>query len=189
MIKIAITGNIASGKSEVQSIIESQGYSVLDTDIEGHKILKSEVIKSAFEKYDVFDDNGDISREKLGRLVFSSKELKSKLEEISHPKIREEILKFFNSHAEEKLVFVAIPLVYETGMENLFDKILLVYTDDEIRKQRLIERNGYTDDYADLRINCQMPQEEKRNMADYIITNNKSKTDLEFEVYKFLKSF
>ena len=96
MIKVAITGNIASGKSEVQKILENKGYKVLDTDKIGHKILETcSEIKTTFAECDVFDEFGDISREKLGKLIFETPLLKQKLEKISHPRIIENILNFF----------------------------------------------------------------------------------------------
>lgn len=190
MIKVAITGNIASGKSEVQKILENMGYKVLDTDIVGHEILKTcGKIKTEFKDYDVFDDSGEISREKLGRLVFSNPELKKKLEQISHPEIRKKILEFFNKNKTEKLIFVGIPLLFEAKMEDIFDKILLIYADDEIRKQRITEYRGYSKEYADARMNCQLSQDIKKNLVDYTIVNNKDKNNLEITIAQFIKNY
>ena len=187
MIKAAITGNIASGKSEVQKILEKQGYKVLDTDIVGHEILeKCDEIKSAFKDYDVFDESGKISRTKLGELVFKNKELKEKLERISHPKIKEKILEFFNKNKNEDIVFVGIPLLFEAGMEKLFDKIILVCTDDDIRKKRLIARNNFTAKEAELRIKSQIPQSQKLNKSDYIVMNDSDIESLKENTLKTL---
>ena len=173
MLRVAITGNIASGKSEVQKILEEKGYKVLDTDILGHAILRSNPdIRSAFSSYDVFNPDGTISREKLGKLVFSDNILKNKLESISHPVIRKNISEFFRENGMEQFVFVAIPLLYEANMEDMFDKVILVYADDSVREDRLIARNNYSKEYANQRINSQMQQEEKIKMADFVINNN-----------------
>lgn len=189
MIKVAIAGNIASGKSLVQGFLELNGYKVLDTDIVGHDVLTYNEVKIAFKDYDVFDESGEISREKLGKLVFSNQDLKLKLEKISHPIIAQKILQFFEENKDEKFLFVAIPLVFEAKMEKLFDKILFIYADDEIRKKRLMEFRGYSDEYADVRMRCQISQDLKKSLADYVIFNNKGKKDLEFELLNFLKSF
>lgn len=186
MIRIALVGNIASGKSTVQNFLISRGYSVLDTDDIAHKLLEDSLeVKNVFKDYDVFE-NGVISRVKLGQLIFSNKEMKTTLENILHPLIRKEIEKFFNLNQDKKSVFVAIPLLFEAVMEDLFDKVLFVYTDDEIRLERLMKRNNYTREYAQIRMNSQISQDEKINKADYIIYNNSTINELEAQLIKLL---
>ncbi len=188
MIKIAITGNIASGKTEVQKIIEKLSYKVIDTDKIGHDLLdKLPAIEKEFYNYDVFESSGKISREKLGKLVFSNPELKKKLESIIHPEIKNELLKFFEENKSEPVIFAGIPLLFETDMREIFDKALLIYTDDEIRKKRLLLRNNYTPEYAEIRMNSQMPQDEKKLLSDYIIYNNGTLSELENSVTTFLQ--
>lgn len=190
MIKIAITGNIASGKSTVQNILEEKGYKVLDTDKVGHTLLESlDEIKETFRNYDIFDKSGKISREKLGQLIFRNNDLKTKLEEIIHPAIKKEIINFFAQNKSENLIFVGIPLLFETNMRNIFDKALLIYTEDVTRKNRLLMRNSYTPEYAEIRMNSQIPQDEKKLLCDYVIYNNGTLSDLNKSVDNFLKHF
>lgn len=177
MIKIAIVGNIASGKSTVEQILDNLGYKVLDTDNVCHKLLDSVDVVSAFKNYDVFD-NGKISRSKLGNLVFSNDKLKTTLENLMYPMVRKEIEDFFEQNNTEALVFVSAPQLFEARMEDLFDKILFIYCDDAIREHRLILRNNYTKEYAKLRMSKQMSQDEKAKKADWIIYNNDSVKDL-----------
>ncbi len=174
MIKVAVTGNIASGKSEVQNILVEKGYKVLDTDIVAHKLLNeySSEIRSIFKDFDISDTDGKISREKLGRIVFTVQKAKDKLEKYIHPKIKVQISKFFDSNMSEKIVFVSIPLLFEANMQSLFDKIILVYANDNIRLKRLIDRNGYSDEYALKRLNSQDSQDKKSALCDYVILNN-----------------
>ena len=176
MLKIAITGNIASGKSQVEKFISDKNYPVYDTDKIAHKILEQ---ITDFYGYDVFAD-GKIDRKKLGELVFSSPDLKKKLEEIIHPKVKEEILKIFEK--DYPIVFISIPLLFETGFDKLFDKIIFVQCDDEIRLHRLIERNKITKSQALNRMNSQQAQDEKIKKSDYILYNNSTITDLEAQV-------
>lgn len=180
MIKVALTGNIASGKSSVKKIIETSGFEVLDTDEIGHALLtknNSELIE-AFGIEKVFDDDGNFDRKKLGELVFNSPEKLKLLNSIIHPQIKKEIRKYFEQKKDCSFVFVEIPLLFEAGMENLFDKIIIVYAEDAIRVKRLIDRNGYTEDYAKKRMLSQIPQEEKFALVDYIIDNNGTEEEL-----------
>jgi dephospho-CoA kinase len=168
MKKIAITGNIAAGKSTVQNIIAAKGYTVLDVDVLAHEILaQSQEANQAFKDYDVFED-GKISRRKLGELVFANSELKKQLEDIIHPKVRAAIKDYTGSD----IVFAGIPLLFEAKMESLFDAVIFVYADDNIRLERLLNRNKYTAEHAKSRIASQLPQDEKAKLSDYIIENN-----------------
>ena len=188
MIKFALCGNIASGKSTVQKLLENQGYRVLDTDKVAHELLtvnNSELFLE-FKKFDVFE-NGEFSREKLGKLVFTNKEIKQKLENILHPQIREKIKEFFEQNQNEKYLFVGIPLLFEANMTDLFDKIIFIYADDEIRLKRLLLRNGYSVEYAKARLNSQMRQEEKTQKSDYVIYNNGSIEELNVNIIKLFE--
>ena len=176
MLKVAITGNIASGKSQVEKLISDKNYTVYDTDKIAHDILDK---VNDFYGYDVFTD-GRIDRKKLGELVFSNPDLKKKLEEIIHPGVKEEILKIFEK--DYPIVFISIPLLFETGFDKLFDKIIFVQCDDDIRLYRLMERNQITKSQALSRMNSQQGQEEKIKKSDYILYNNSTITDLETQV-------
>lgn len=188
MLKIAITGNIASGKSTVQKIIQDFGYDVIDTDDIAAKLREThaEIILNAFKGYDISDGNGRVSRGKLGQLIFGNDELLQKLADLMHPLIREEVHKFFTRNYDKKLVFVGIPLLFETEMQNDYDKIILIYTDDEIRLQRLLKRNNYTTEHAKERIKSQLSQDEKIKKSDFVINNNGKPEELERQVKEVL---
>lgn len=186
MIKYAICGNIASGKSTAEDILKKHGYSVLDTDLVCHDILnKNNEIKEEFKNYDIFE-SGCISREKLGKIVFSDNNLKKKLENIMHPIVKQEIENFFNINSDKTQLFVSIPLLFEANMQDLFDKIIFIYANDEIRLKRLIDRNNYSLEYAKIRMNSQMSQEEKIKHCDFVIYNNSSVIDLENQILKLI---
>ena len=169
MLKIAITGNIASGKSEVEKII-AQNFPVFDADKIAHKFL------------------GNVDRRALGEKVFSDLVARKKLEDYIHPKVKDEILKIF-CESQEKCVFVSIPLLFETGFDKLFDKIIFVQCDDKLRLERLMKRNNFTKEQALKRMNAQMPQDDKINKSDFVIHNNSTKEELAEQVNELLKTF
>ena len=169
MLKIAITGNIASGKSEVEKTI-AQYFPVYDADKIAHKFL------------------GNVDRRALGEKVFSDPVERKKLEEYIHPKVKDEILKIF-SESKDKCVFVSIPLLFETGFDKLFDKIIFVQCDDKLRLERLMKRNNFTKEQALKRMNAQMPQDEKINKSDFVIHNNSTKEELAEQVNELLNNF
>lgn len=182
MLKVAITGNIASGKSEVEKIV-SQFYPVYDVDKIAHAIL------------------GNVDRKALGEKVFSNPKALKELEEFIHPKVKQEIINVFNGIETERniagliapslnknIIFISIPLLFETGFETLFDKIVFVQCDDNLRLQRLIKRNNYTEEYAKKRMNSQLPQEDKIKNSDFVLNNNSSKEDLKAQVLELLKN-
>ena len=181
VLKVAITGNIASGKSQVEKIVEKY-FCVYDTYKIAHNILNE--IKD-FYGYDVFTE-GIVDRKKLGSLVFKNPELKEKLEKIVHPKVKDKIVEIFEKHKNDKAVFISVPLLFEAGFEILFDKIILVKADENIRLKRLMERYNFSEAEAISRIKSQISQEEKT--SDYVIENNSSFEELEKQTLSVLKN-
>ncbi len=184
MIKVGLTGNIASGKSTVEKIFrEKWNIKVLDVDKIGHNLLKNDKesilkIKKLFSNIDIEDNDGKLSRDKIARVVFNDIEFKKKLESILHPKIKKILEKFFEVHKKDEILIGSVPLLFEANMEDLFDKIILIISDENIRKNRLMLRNGYTEEQAKLRIKAQMDQNLKISKSDYIIVNNNNKEEL-----------
>ena len=187
MLKVAISGNIASGKTTVQTQIQKRGYKVLDTDDVSKELLtvENKELFDAFKDYDVFE-NKEFSRYKMGQLIFSEEKARELIAKIMHPQIKEKMLEFFEENSSENIAFVGIPLLFEANMQDLFDKIIFVYTDDDIRLHRLIKRNNYTKEHAIARIKSQMPQDDKVKLSDYVINNNGTQVELENQVIDLL---
>ena len=103
-----------------------------------------------------------------------------------HPIVKQEIENFFNINSDKTQLFVSIPLLFEANMQDLFDKIIFIYANDEIRLKRLMDRNNYSLEYAKIRMNSQMSQEEKIKHCDFVIYNNSSVIDLENQILKLI---
>lgn len=178
MLKVGITGNIASGKSIVESLIKDKNYLVFDLDIISHKLLsENEEIKKA-----ILDEFKTLNRGDIGKIVFSDFEKRKKLEEIIHPKLKEFCMRIFNG--SEKIVFISGALLYEAGFDKLFDKIIYIDAKKEIRLERLMKRNNLSKEDALLRIESQL---DNKNKADFIVENNDSIEKLEIKVNSILR--
>lgn len=183
-MKIAITGTIGSGKSEVSLYLQEKGYYVFDCDRANAYLLQEGnlghfLVKEAFS--DCFD--GDtLNKEKLASRVFSNKEDKKILEDIMHPLI----LDMMKSYEDVDPFFAEVPLLFEANWQDYFDKSLLVVANEDDIKNRLLEK-GYRQEDINKRINNQMPLKDKMKMASQIIYNNGSLIDLHNLIDDWLK--
>ena len=186
MIFAGLTGSIATGKSSVCSIFRGLKTPVIDADMLARDIVRpgEEGWLSVVQFFGdgVLLSDGNIDREKLGRIIFSDKTARDKLDNCLHPLIIKKLLsdaEKLKKSMEGSLIIADVPLLIECGMQKYFDKIILVYSDRETQISRLIKRNNLTIEDAEKRVNSQMPIEEKRKFADFIIDNCGSFEDLE----------
>ena len=191
MLKVAITGNIASGKSSFESFLKTRGFEVVDTDELAHNLLEIDAVKAEFRQTfsdkDIFEGT-EISRPKLGKLVFTDDSWMKKLEGILHPKVMAEVKKIFalSEKAGKTVAFAAVPQLFEAGLEKDFDKVILVYTNDDIRLTRLMKRKGCSKEDAELRMSKQMSQDKKLAKVDFVVYNNSNLTSLEQEAERII---
>ena len=178
-MNIGITGSIACGKSTVSEYLIAKGYTIIDADKLGHLALTSNDIKRKLaEKFgDEILENNEISREKLGKLVFGNDDNLKILNSIIHPKIKELILKLQEEHKDEDLVFLDIALLYEANFVDLVEKVVVVYVDEDVQLERLMMRNSLPKEEAIKRVESQMSPREKASLGDFVINNSYSKED------------
>jgi len=178
---IVLTGSISTGKSTVSKLFASLGFHIIDADQIAHQVLdeQNQAIAEMFGK--ALIHQGKVDRKALGAIVFVDSDKRKKLEALLHPLIYNEIERL--SAQQDKLgkpYFIDIPLFFEGGRYPI-EKSLVVYTTKEQQLERLIHREGYTEEEALSRIDTQIPVEEKCKRASYVIDNSGTLTQLEKE--------
>ncbi|GIK22948.1 MAG: dephospho-CoA kinase [Ignavibacteriales bacterium] len=180
-MKIAVTGNIGSGKSVFSSFAENNGFIVLKADDISKEILnkdsevREEIIK-AFGKQSFINNKPDIKF--LAQKVFSDPVSLNKIESILHPRVIKSINDTIKSlESEKKIVFVESALIYEADMEKMFDYVVLIISERNNRLQRKLN-SGISEEDFNKRESNQIPEDEKRKRADFIFANDGSIDDL-----------
>lgn len=190
MIKIAVTGGIACGKSVVGQIIAREGVPVCEADEVGHEVLErnQEVREKVIREFgrEITGSDGLIDRMALGRLVFADSGRREALNALVHPAIMGRIADWVKSQATD-CVAVIIPLLYEIGAEKEWDKVICVGAPEAEQLQRLTER-GLSPDEAQARIAAQMSLAMKMERADFVIYNCGSKALLEEQTKQVMRN-
>jgi dephospho-CoA kinase len=174
---IGVTGGIATGKSTVDRMLEAHGAAVIDADQLAREVVRrgEPALQEVAARFgpDVIQPDGTLDRERLGKIVFADPEARRDLDQITHPRIaeltRDRIAAALASPAP--LVAVDIPLLFENARESMFEGVLLVYAPREVQVRRLRERNGLDEAAALQRLGAQLPIDEKRDRATWIIDN------------------
>jgi len=191
MLKIGLTGGIATGKSYVLSVLSELGCEVIDADTVAHRVIEPGrpaylgIINQFGHK--ILNEDGSINRAALGAIVFASKNAREKLNAIVHPRVYEAQAEWFEQVARRDPGAIAVvdaALMIETGSYRRFDKMIVVYCDSEMQLRRLTERNGFTREQALARISAQMPSEEKLKYADYSVNTSNGFEDTRRQVEK-----
>jgi dephospho-CoA kinase len=177
---IGLTGGIASGKSTVSNMLKELNIPVVDADEEARlAVEKGEKAYSEIVSYfgeEILLEDGSINRAKLGSIIFPNEEKRNVLNSIVHPAVRENMFRKREHYLSlgHKLVVLDIPLLFEGKIDYNIDKTVLVYVAEATQLERLMNRNGFTEEEALSRIHSQMPLHEKVKLADAVIDNNGS---------------
>ena len=178
---IGLTGNIGSGKSTVAEMFRQLGAKKIDADSIARKIVEPgerawKEIKDVFGD-EVISSDQSIDRQKLGDIVFNDVSKRALLDNITHPKIFDEINNLVNEYEKDhsKVVIIEAALIIEKGgLLDLIDKLILVVVDEDTQTKRIKLRDDIPSDQIQSRIKSQMQISEKKKYADYIIDNNGS---------------
>ena len=193
MINVAITGGIGSGKTEVTNYLLIKGYTVIDADKMSREMTGSggkaiPYIREHFGDSFILED-GSLNRAAMRDLVFRDPDKKKLLEDGTTKIVLEDIeaIKKERAACGDKVLFFDIPLLFETGTNVDYDAVLVVTADYEIRKSRVMERDGIDNTIIDLIMDSQEGEERKAAMADFIIFNNGTIEELHDAVDLLLK--
>jgi dephospho-CoA kinase len=175
---IGLTGGIASGKSTVSRALRELGAIIIDADEVAHAIIEpgKPAWKDIVEHFGlgVLNPDQTIDREKLGAIVFNDPEKLQVLNQITHPRVGEQfkqMIKDIKSQQADAVLFIEVPLLYETHMDRICDEVWVVWVDEETQIQRLMKRDGLSREDALKRIDAQMSLDEKARRADFVIDN------------------
>lgn len=175
---IGLTGGIATGKSTVARLLAVHGASVVDADVLAREVVEPgqpalEEIATAFGR-DVIGADGRLDRSALAALVFADPQRRRRLEAITHPRIGELMTKRTIEALESgaPLVVVDVPLLYENGREEMFEGVMVAWCDAATELERLIARDSLSREDAERRLAAQMPVDEKRRRATWVIDNS-----------------
>jgi len=190
MLIVALTGGIGSGKTLVGEIFAELGALVVDSDQ-----LAREVVERGSKGFDLivteFGDeilkNGDLDRAALASLVFKDPKKRARLEEITHPLIRQSFAKIVSSAGSDSIIINQIPLLVESKHDYKFDHIITISVPDEIRTERLLKR-GLTLTQIDQRMKAQATDAQREVISDTVIINDKSEQELITQVEKVWES-
>lgn len=179
MIRLGITGGIGSGKSTVTNIIELLDIPVYIADIESKKLTESSsVIREKL--MEAFGNNlykgYKLDKQLLASYIFNDKHKLSIANSIIHPVVDKHFCEWVERHQHHPIIALEAAILYESGMEKLTDKIMVVYTPLEERIRRTILRDNTTRERVLERINSQLSDDEKVKRADYVVYNDETKS-------------
>ncbi|MDV7718776.1 dephospho-CoA kinase [Pediococcus ethanolidurans] len=189
---LGLTGSIATGKSTVSQYLRKLGFPVVDADLISREVVKPGMIATQKLRQtfgdQVFDNNDELNRKKLGQLVFSDSENMKKLNEIMQPAIKTEIIRQIEKlkKSSKKMIVLDAPLLLEQNYQFLVDQVMVVVSSPTVQLQRLQQRDGLSRKEAQARISSQWSQKKKRLMADVVIDNSTSIEETHRQVLKWL---
>lgn len=191
-LHIGLTGGIASGKSTVCNIFARLGAAIIDADVIARQVCQQDT--PAYQQIvahfgdGVLLETGDLDRQALRQLIFQDVDAKKALEAIIHPKVRQAlILQLKQSQAS--VTIVAVPLLIEAEMQDMFDRILLVTANYNTQLTRLLARETISETLAEQMISAQIDDQQRLHYADDIIDNNGDVKKLTGQIDKLMKIY
>jgi dephospho-CoA kinase len=188
MIRVALTGSIGMGKSTVAKIFESAGVPVFDADAVVHRLQApgGGLVEKIGELFPGCVRCGTLDRECLAEIVLADRDKLAALERIVHPAVREARDEFIAQHKDAPVLVFEIPLLFETGGETDFDKIVVVSAPADVQRSRVLERTGMSLAKLNAILARQMPDAEKRRLADFVVDTGTDLSTTESQLREIL---
>ena len=189
---IGLTGGIASGKTTVSNLFKISGVPVIDADLVARQVVEKGTVglSALVNRFGeaILNTDGTLNRTELGKRMFSEEAIRSEVNDILQPLIRQEIISRMQAYKDQgkTLIVLDVPLLFEMHYENLCDDIIVVTVSVETQIARMEKRNGYTREEALERIQSQMPLEEKVKQATIVWSNEGTLQELEQKVHQWL---
>ena len=176
MLKIGLTGGIGSGKSIVGRAFEMMGIPIYVADNEAKRLMVSDaelqnLLVSRFGDQ-IYDSNFNLNRKLLAEIVFNDSEALKDINSIVHPAVRKDFIRWCEQHSQTPYVIQESAIIFDSGLYKNFDKIITVAAEDEIRIQRVMERDSISRDLIVERMRSQLPESVRIEKADFVIYNN-----------------
>jgi dephospho-CoA kinase len=195
VIRVGLTGGVASGKSTVSAILAELGAVVIDADLLAREVVGpgTEGLAAVVEEFgpDVLAPDGTLDRPRLGAVVFADPERRRALEAIIHPRVRERAAEIEAAAPDGAVVVHDIPLLAETGQAAGFDAVVVVDVPTDVQVDRMVRVRGMSEEDALARIAAQASRDERLAVATYVVDNTGSFDDLRErveEVYRTIES-
>ena len=175
MIKVALTGNIGSGKSIVTRIFRTMGIPVFIADIEARLLYYREDVKDSLRQKlgeAVFDSYGEVDTKALAHVIFTDKKALKTVNDLIHPLVYEKYKVWLDEHQDAPYTIHESAILFENNLTSRYDKVIVVTAPEELRLKRVMERDGVSEEQVRARMANQWPEEEKVKKADFVIIND-----------------
>ncbi len=176
LVRVGLTGGVASGKSTVSAILDELGAVIIDGDVLAREVVAKgtpglEQVVAEFGT-ELLTPDGDLDRPAMGRIVFADESARRRLEAIVHPLVFERIVELEAATSPDDVVVHDIPLLAESGRADTFDAVIVVDADPELQVERMISERGWTREDAQSRMLAQASREERLAIATHVIEND-----------------
>ncbi|HYP45713.1 MAG TPA: dephospho-CoA kinase [Propionibacteriaceae bacterium] len=182
MLRVALTGGIASGKTAVSDRLAELGAVVIDSDLLAREVVEpgTSGLAAVVDRFGpaVLRPDGSLDRTALGSVVFADDEARRDLERIVHPAVRARAAELESAAHPDAIVVHVIPLLVETGQAGSFDVVVVVDLDPGVQRRRLQERNDLTSEQAQARMSAQTDRRRRVESADRVLVNNGTVAEL-----------